>query len=208
MEALLQQWLAWPAFPFSVLLGLVTAYWILVILGAMDLDLLDIDIDMNMDADVDASLADWGMIGVKWFNLGDVPFMLWVSMLALASWSMSVYYDKPMPNATNYELATVIIRNLALGLLAAKILTQPLKGKLKHKEPNTIKEMIGRTCIVISNEVNQKHGTALCTVEDGAPLQLHVRTVEGTVHKDDVVEIIDFVPETGVYFVQCIETNK
>ena len=202
MEAFVQQCLAWPAFPFTIFLGCVTAYWLLVILGAMDLDLLDIDLDVDMDTDMDASLADWGMVGVKWFNLGDVPLMLWVSFLALASWSISVYYDKPMPDADNYELATVIIRNLALGLLAAKILTQPLKGKLKHKEPNTLKEMIGRTCVVITSEVTQKHGNAVCTVEDGAPLQLNVRTIEGTVHKDDVVEIVDFSPETGVYYVQ------
>ena len=202
MNEFLEVCTSWPALPFSILMGCVGLYWLLLVLGTIDLDMFDLDLDIDTDIDVNSSFFDWGLVGIKWFNLGDVPLMFWLSIVALTAWSITVHYDGPMPNATRSELAVVMIRNFGLGLLAAKLLTQPLKGKFKSKPPNTVREMIGRTCVVITSEVTPKHGNALCHVSDGAPLQLNVRTVEGAIPKSALVEIVDFSPDTGVYFVQ------
>ncbi len=181
----------------------------LVILGGVDMDLLDLDLDVDMDLDFDAepSFTDWGMVGLKWFNLGDVPLMLWLSALALSSFMITALVDQEMPDATNGELAIVILRNLALGSLAAKILTQPLKGKLKFVEPNTVRDLLGRSCTVVSQTVTESQGIAECTTEDGAPLRLNVRMLEGAAQKNSLVEIIDYSEETGIYHVRPKQEN-
>jgi len=205
LQQLLETSLHWPAFPFTILLSLCVGYWCLLLLSGIDLDVFDLDVDLDIDGDVDASLADWGMMGVKWFNLGDVPLMLWVSLLALASWMVSVFYDQMSVDASSWDTAMIVARNFGIGLISAKILTQPLKGKLKHKEPNTLAEMIGRSCTVISAEVTPTSGNAICHVNDGAPLQLNVRTQDGNLAKDSIVTIVDFIPDNGTYIVAPLE---
>jgi hypothetical protein len=196
-------WIAWPALPFTVLLGLVVLYWLLVLLGAFEIDLLDVDFDHVMEAK-QASLADWGMMGVKWFNLGDVPLMVWLTVLALASWLITLTFDRNLENPTTGELAVVIARNFGLGLLAAKVITQPLKGKLKHKEPTTAREMLGRTCVITTSEATAEFGYADCQIEDGAPLKLNVRAVADAIPKGATARIIDYSPETGIYYIEPV----
>lgn len=202
----LHTWISWPALPFTVLLGLVAAYWLLVIAGAFEFDLLDVDLDIDSIIDAkQASLADWGMMGVKWFNLGDVPLMVWMTVLALASWLITVTFDKNVVSPTTGELVVILARNLALGVLAAKIITQPLKGQLKHKEPNTSGELLGRTCVITTSEATPEFGYADCHVEDSSPLKLAVRTVAGSIPKGATARIVDYSPETSVYYVESAD---
>ena len=199
---LVQVSLSFPALPFTVLLGLVVIYWIVVILSGLGGDLLDIDLDF--DPDTHASLADWGMLGIRWFNLGDVPLMVWVSVLAMSSWLISVTFDRHLTDASTLTIIMVSIRNLGLGMLAAKVMTQPLKGKLKHSEPNPAEKMIGRQGIVTTSEVTTAFGQVECAIVDGAPLKLNVRTLEGAVAKGTTVEIVDYAPAERIYFVKAI----
>ncbi|MCA8995766.1 MAG: hypothetical protein KDA80_02245 [Planctomycetaceae bacterium] len=202
----LTQCLSWPAFPFTFLLGLVMVYWLMVIFGGgIDMIDLDLDMDVDMDADVSGSLADWGMMGVKWFNLGDVPLMLWMSILALTSWLVTMTFDKDMAAASNWQIVGVILRNLGIGLFAAKVVTQPLKGKLKHKEPHPPKEMLGMRCTVKTGELTPEFGQIECPIEDGAPLYLNARTAEGTIPRGAVVEIIEYHPDSRLYYVRGVD---
>ena len=44
MERFLETCLSWPALPASMLLISVAVYWLLMIMGAFDLDFLDVDL--------------------------------------------------------------------------------------------------------------------------------------------------------------------
>lgn len=200
--AFLQFCFAWPALPFSVLLCLVGLYWLLVILGGVGLEAFDLDLDMDLDADFHGSLADWGMVGVRWFNLGDVPLMVWLTVLAMTSWLLTVTFDRQTVPASAWETTGIVLRNLGIGLLAAKLLTQPLKGKLKHKEPNTLPELLGRHCQVRTSEITPEFGQVECPTDDGAPLFLNARTSEGAIPKGRTVEIVDYSPESRLYVVR------
>ncbi len=202
MNELVEMYFQWPVLPFSVLLCLVTGYWLMVILGGIDMDMFDIDLDLDFDTDVDASVTDLGMLGLKWLNIGEVPFMMWLSLVALASWTVTMIFDRHLVNPSTQEIVIAIGRSLGFGILAAKILTNPVRGKLRVKEPNTVQDMLGRTCSVVTSEVTPNFGNAICQVEDGAPLRLNVRTTEGSIPKDAIVQIVDFSPETGIYYVQ------
>lgn len=194
---------SWPAVPFSALLVLVMLYWMLVTLGGLGIDLLDIDFDV--DTDIDHSLADWGMVGIRWFNLGDVPLMVWLTALALSSWLMTVTFDRDTVPGLSWETAAIALRNFGIGLLAAKLLTQPLKGKLKHREPNTLEELLGRHCSVRTSEITADFGQIECPTDNGAPLLLNARTHDGPLPKGSTVEIVDYSPEMRLYFVRRVQ---
>ena len=197
-----------PTLPFTLLVGAVTAYWLMMILGAIDLDFFDLDLDLDTDVDVDvnadASFLDWGMVGLKWFNLGDVPLMVWMTVFGIAAWCMSLYFDQNMAQASTQQMATAILRNIGVGLLAAKGITQPLKGRLKLVEPNNIEELLGRTCVVTTVEATEEFGQAQCHA-DGAPLLLNIKTVDGAHTKGALVEIVDYEPDDKVFFVRAVD---
>lgn len=204
MPELLQPYFAWPTLPFSVLLCLVLAYWLLMIVSGIDLDFLDFDFDVDTDIDSDGSIFDWGMVGLKWFNLGHVPLMLWVSIFALVAWLMSITFDQPGAPQTTQEFWTSTLRNIGVALFAAKAVTQPLKDKFKVIEPNTVADMLGRECVITTTEADESYGQAQCKA-DGAPLVLNVRTLEGSIPKGDVVHIVDYSPDEKVYIVQPVQ---
>jgi len=56
MAAFLAIVLGLPTVIFTVLMGFVALYWLLVMVGALDLDLFDLDLDLDLDVDVDPGL--------------------------------------------------------------------------------------------------------------------------------------------------------
>ncbi len=200
MPEFLRVWLTLPTAPATLLLMLVVAYWLFVIIGALDLDLFHFD--LHLDLDGHESFADWGMVGLKWFNLGDVPLMVWVTAFSLPMWLASVVLDRNLSEPTTQQIVTAILRNAGIALVAAKVLTAPLKGKLKHVEPNPATSLVGRTCIVTTGEATPTFGQAQIDTTDGAPLMLTVRTTGGSLAKGMRAEIVDYAPELHVYYIR------
>ena len=206
MAEALQPYFEWPTLPFSVLMCVVLAYWLLMILSGIDLDIFDFDLDVDTDFDADASIFDWGMVGLKWFNLGEVPLMIWVTAFTLPAWLISAYFDRSLTDPTTQELITAVLRTTGIGLLIAKAVTQPMRGMMKAKEPNTVREMIGRTCVITTVEATDSFGQAKCQ-QDGAPLMLNVQTTGETVPQGTVVEIVDYASEGRTYIVRAASTE-
>lgn len=201
MDDLIQLYFSWPTLPFSVLLLVVCAYWLFMIVGAFDLDLFDFDLDIDAGLDGHESFLDWGLVGLKWFNLGDVPLMVWLSAFALPAWILSTILDRNLSAPTTQEIVFAVLRNAGIAVIAAKALTQPLKGKLKHEEPNSVEELLGKTCIITTSEATPEFGQARYET-DGAPLMLNVRTVEGAITRGQVARIVDYSDELHIYYVR------
>lgn len=201
MVEFIEPYFEMPILPATVLLLVVAGYWLLMLLSGLDLDLFDLDLDVDVDIDGHESAFDWGLVGLKWFNLGDVPLMIWMSVFAFSSWLMAAYFDSGRTDLTTAQTLTSCLRNFGVGLFAAKALTTPLKGKLKAKEPNTVAEMIGRTCTVTTSEVTPTYGQASCSAE-AAPLMIQVRTLEGSIENGQTAEIVDYSAADHVYYVR------
>lgn len=201
MPDALQTYFEWPTLPFTLLLCLTAAYWVLVIVSGIGLEFFDFDIDINPDPGGDGSIFDWGMLGLKWFNLGDVPLMIWLTAFIAPAWLMSAIFDRDLVDPTTREIVTATLRNAGVGLLGAKVITQPLRGVFVISEPNTVRELIGRTCEVTTVEATAAFGQARCA-QDGAPLLLNIQTTGENLPKGSVVEIVDYSPDTRTYIVQ------
>lgn len=207
--------LAWTTFPFTLLLGLVSLYWLLLIIGAVGMEMLDfhVDVDAGLHHDVHLdpgldgvdshdSLISLGLVGIRWLNFGEVPLMIWVTAFALPAWVAAVSLDRHREVESFGELALSWFRNGGVGLISAKLLTQPLKGRLAHHEPNPVDELIGRRGTISSLEVTPLHGQMECIDPSGGPLKLHARTIEGTLSRGAAVEIVDYLPEAHTFLVR------
>ena len=201
MNAFVESCFAWPTLPVTILLVLICVYWLLVMVGAADMELFDFDLELDVDAD--SSILDVGFVPLRFLNLGNVPTMLWLSIFAIAAWAVSITMD----GSTKLESPGDVLQALALSggiaVLATKVLTQPLRGRFGHVEPNRAKEIIGHTCVITTSEASPTFGEAQYATE-GAPLQLTVRTVEETLAKGEVAEIFDFAPEENIYYVKKV----
>jgi hypothetical protein len=118
--------------------------------------------------------------------------------------------DNPEYRETLFYAIQFGIRNLAVSLVATKILTHPLRDKFDVKEPNRVQDLLGRECIITTSEVTDSFGQAEVAAE-GAPLRLNVRTQETSrdtlLTKGDIAVLVGFDKEKSVYFVGKPETE-
>lgn len=204
MEQFLESCFSWPTLPASILLLCVSLYWALMMLGAVDLDVLDLDVDFDTDIDVDAdiSILQVGFVPIKWLNIGSVPTMLWISIFSLANWMVSRAWSSPAPHDV-YQFGPdtlAIFRDFGIAALITKAFTQPLRGRFDPVEPNRAEDLVGRICTVTTSEVTETFGEAELPT-DAAPLRLKVRNTNEEINRGDAVLIVDFETEGNLFFV-------
>ena len=201
MNDYLQQCITGANLPATVLLGLVIAYWLLVMLGSLDLDFLDFDIDLDGQPDSPLSV---GFLGMRLLNLGRVPVMVWMSVFAVTLWVLSMLcwfvFDREGYEASLWLDAQYLLRNVTLSVVLTKLITQPMIFLFDSPEEYGPDQLIGRECEVSTVEANMDFGQARFST-DGAPLLLNVRTTAGTLAKGDRAEIVDYDPDSGIYLI-------
>ena len=89
MEQLFNTASSFPTVIFSALLGIIVVYWLIGLIGLVDLDLAG-DIEADIDADAGGSIG--GLAGLfLTFGLTGIPFTLVISIVVLICWLISVY---------------------------------------------------------------------------------------------------------------------
>lgn len=209
MSQFIEGCFSWPSFPATVLVLLVCGYWCLVILGALDMEVLDFDLDFDLDADADTSILQAGFIPLKWLNIGSVPTMLWLSVFAVSGWMVSRLINSPAPHPEFDLLADgqAILRDMGIAIFITKCLTQPLRGRFDPKAVNLARDLIGGSCQVTTSEVTDTFGEAEYST-GGAPLKLRVRTEEANLTRGDEAVIVGFQREQNVYLIKRAESNQ
>ncbi|MBA3312567.1 MAG: DUF1449 family protein [Planctomycetota bacterium] len=204
MSEIIDLLFAIPTLPGTILLGVCLVYWLLLIAGAVSLDLLHIDLDLDTDVNPDAAGTSWGMTAFKFLNINDVPLMIWLSIFAAAYVAIAGAAVSIRPVGDDLgAIAAAIACSSALALIATKLLTQPLRGKFEVVEPNVAETLVGRTCVITTVEVSERFGQASVESE-GAPLLLNVRAPAETLSKHDVAVITGFDRDRNVFFVEPV----
>jgi hypothetical protein len=191
----------------TILLVFVLVYWLTVVLGFADLEAFDIDIDIETEVNTDMS-AGWLNHVLYFFNLGQVPLMLFLSFLALPMWLMAIIVTDLLGQNSVVLSFALLLPNFVLSLLIAKILTQPfvtLFDKLEREAEDNI-QIIGKVCRVMLNASEDKLGQARLE-EHGSVLVLNVLTRKGTtLQKGQTGLVIDYVAEKGCYVIEPYES--
>jgi hypothetical protein len=84
----------------------------MVILGALDLDVLDLDLDVDTGQDL-GWFPSVGLVALRFLNVGPIPLMIWLSIFALSLWIISVSWHDPAYNDNNWLALQVLVRNVA-----------------------------------------------------------------------------------------------
>jgi len=198
--------------PITVLVGLITLYWLLVIVGAVGFDVLDGSADGLPEGDLDAGSAagtqsgSWGS-ALRFFHLGEVPFMVFLSIFAISWWVSTavgvVLFADRLPGVwTVLWIGPCFLVALALTkgvLMPTSRFFVALDGS---RQSHT--ELIGRTCVVTSSQVNESFGQAEVKI-DGPPIIIDVRCGKGDeFRKGDFARIEDRNPVTRTYLIRPI----
>lgn len=182
---------SFPTAIFTFLLCLCLLYWLVAVLGLVELDVLDFDVpdmdgavEMNPDSGVNnvEGLAGLAMR----FGLYGVPVTIIVSLIALVGWLVSYYamhYGAAFaPNGPMRWLIGLPVLCIAfyVGVIITAVIIKPLRSLFNKASQQTVQHILGQTAIVRTSRVDRAFGEA--ALEDGgASLILKIRA-----HGDEI----------------------
>ena len=193
MTELLDAILVFPTVIFTILLGVAAAYWLFVMLGALDLDVLDGDFDA---ADVDGDGDPDGFAGVLHaVGLGGVPLALVLSLLILTSWVFCLVAMQVVGGRSGWLAAGAAVLSVGLAIPVTALAVRPLRRFFVTHPALQSKALVGKVCTVTTLSVTDRYGQA--EVEDGgAGLLIQVRyTGPSGLARGDKALIFDYKDE-------------
>ena len=201
----------------TICLVVMLGYWLMVIAGALGLDTLDLDLDgepeLDLDTDIDAdhgpSLGSGSVAFsfARFFNVGEVPLMILLSIFVLALWTIGVL-SYPWVGQWALILQLLVFLGFAVAaLFLTKLATAPLATvfrKIKEQEAaEQAVQIIGKRGVVVSGQVTYRYGQVQIDT-NGAPLRLNARTgdTDTVLNKGDEAVIVSRDADHGFYLVR------
>ncbi len=221
MNELLEASLRFPTVVFTIGLGIVLIYWLFVLLGALDIDLLgggDASGAAKGLGDALTGGAKGGAEALKGaagdgadgdgvmakLGLGVVPITITVSLIMLLGWcgSLLVMHYGAAAFGMKWLPMVTLPAILIVAVLVTSVLVRPLAPVFAIKEGKTNRDYVGHTCSISTGHVDDGFGQA--TVEDGGTvLVIPVRCDRtGTLSRGDKALIIDFDDARQAYVVE------
>lgn len=215
MTELLQASTRFPTVVFTIALGIALVYWLFVLLGALDLDLLggghhDLDLGGGHDVgggggdaggDADAGDVDGGGVWHS-LGLGAVPITISVSVIVLVCWCASLLSTTYIAGDSSWIRIILFPLVIIVAFPVASLLVRPLAPVFKIKEGKFNADYVGSLCTITTNSVEPNFGFA--NIEDGHSLvQIAVRCDRpGKLARGDKALIIEFDPERRTFVVE------
>lgn len=206
---LLQESLKIYNLPATILLGMIIVYWIVALIGVID---LDIDLDLDSDAEAVGS-GNGGFLSrfVKISGFTEAPLIFILSVFALFFWATSVLANRYF-NPEN-TLGFAIILSIPV-LLISSIITrllitplQPLVRYVKAAEPTA--KIIGEEGTVKSVTLDRDFGRIEIKF-DGKPLLLNAVLSEGATDQISkgakVLVVAKLEGESDTYIVRAMDS--
>ena len=154
--------LSFPAALFSFLLAAVLIYWLLVLLGTLDIELGDLDLGDGI-------------------GLGGVPVTVTASVLVVVGWFASIVGVLAI---STFDAGTVVyvvmgtgvlLVALICGLYAARLVAVPLRKLYAPGGEASRNDFVGRECVIRTGQVTGAFGQAEVTALDGSSAIVQVR---------------------------------
>ncbi|WP_017585943.1 OB-fold-containig protein [Nocardiopsis ganjiahuensis] len=194
-----------PTVLFTPMLVVVLGYWVFVVVGAADTEMLD-----SVDADGDAA----GLSAVlSKAGLGRIPVTVALTMLICVAWFVSMMGSiltslvDTSSTPLLYALGAVV---LLIALVAAWAVTSGVvmgfQRFLPKRRSDSKHELVGRTCVIRIGEAREDFGQAEITTAGGAAISIPVRTTSGEVLPlGSTALIFDHSPDDDVFLVTAFD---
>jgi hypothetical protein len=209
MDPFYQNIASFPTVFFTFLLLLVVLYWLVAVLGLIEIDVLDFDIPEadGMDINPDTGLSNANVLAglMLRFGLHGVPVTIILSFIALFGWFVCYYAVHFLMGMVPEGLFSflvgipILVGSLYVAVMITAVLIKPLRPLFKKASQETVKRVLGQTAVVKTSRVDNNFGEAI--LEDGgAGLLLKVRTIgDTTFSKGDRVVLLEHDKEKNTY---------
>ena len=210
MDPFYQNISSFPTVFFTFFLIVTTLYWLVAVLGFVEIDVLDFDIpdaDGTLDINPETELSTPDVLAglMLRFGLQGVPVTVIISFIALFGWLVSYYtvyfLFGFLPGGFIRFLAglPVLLGALYVGVMITAVVIKPLRPLFQKAQQQTVKHVLGQSAVVRTSRVDSEFGEAV--LEDGgAGLILKVRsTGNETFEKGDRVVLLEHIKEENVY---------
>lgn len=200
----------YPTFVFTGLVMFVTLYWLVSLLGMVDMDAVDLG-DAGSEVSDLSSAGFFSGLLLK-FGLYGVPLIIILTLISLIGWVLSYLYSSLLHQyfdsgllywlfGTGALLLVLVISMWLTGLIIA-----PIRKNMASLPKRNAANNIGKIAIVRTLSVTDKHGEAELN-DGGAGLILRIRTDmnDKPLKQGDQVLLVDYVNEANVYKVKPLK---
>lgn len=210
MDPFYQTISSFPTVIYSILLVIVMFYWLVAVLGLVDLDVLDFDIpdvetDISGSNSADTTTPDVlaGLL-IK-FGLNGVPVTIVVSFVTAIAWFISYFSMIFLPSFLSDGILHYVVGlpvffvALTVAVFITASLIKPLRPFFKAATRQSTKHIIGQVAVVRSSTVNETSGEAVLN-SDGADLLLKVRSsADEQFQRGDRIVLLEHISETNTF---------
>lgn len=187
--------------PFTIFLILVLLYWIVVIIGAADLELFEAEWMPDLEIDDGGGIMDSLL---QLLGVGEIPAMIIISLLALSGWCFSMVANYLFNSSQSLLIgAGLLIPNLIVTFFITSVFVRLIHKIIgppaQDKEDQKIMYKVG---VVTTSEITPSFGQVEIQTK-GAPITINARTSgDSTLKKGDKALVFDEDKEKGIFFVE------
>ena len=223
MLELLQETVKLHNLPFTILLLVVVFYWVIAMIGLVDLDAggldadvdvdvdLDLDIDADLDSDIDLSEAASGLTAnglLRFVGLGDAPLILILSLFSLFLWATNCLTNHYFNPAGSIKLALLLLLPVVIvAAILARLSLKPFAPLMRYiRSDEPVAQIVGDVGVVVSASLNEEFGRIEVKF-DGRPLLLNAVLSEGRdpLTKGDKILVVSQLDNTSTYVVRPLK---
>ena len=214
--------------PFTILLGVIALYWIIGLLGLVDMEALDgvggIEVDGldGIDADAGDGVgegADGGEDGagssggffqgiLTIIGASDAPLIFVISLFSVFLWAFNIggnhYFN---PGFESGRAALLLIPVVIAACVVTRLLVVPLRPVMKMiRSSEKPAEIIGATGTVRSSRLDAEFGEVeIETSEKNLILRARISSAETTLNKGDHILVVSKDEDSNVYLVRSLD---
>jgi hypothetical protein len=204
MDPFYQNIASFPTIIFTFFLAVTVLYWLVAVLGFVEIGILDIDIPEGEIGDGASGPNVLAGLMIR-FGLAGVPVVVIISFVSLFGWLISYYIVHFLIGFSPGEFLRyliglpVVIFSAYIATMITAFIIRPLRPLFKRAQQQTEKYVIGQSAIVRTSVVDNSFGEAI--LEDGgAGLIFKVRTIGNeSFVKGDKVVLLEYIKEKNIY---------
>ncbi|MBI0427201.1 hypothetical protein [Psychrobacter sp. NG27] len=200
----------YPTIVFTGLVMFVALYWMVSLLGMVDMDAVDIGDASGEGADLTSSGFVSGLL-LK-FGLYGVPLIVILSLISLIGWLLSYFYTSFLHQNFDsgilyYLFGTgALIFVLVISMWLTGIIISPIRNKIAKIPRRNAASNIGKIAVVRTLSVTDKHGEVELN-DGGAGLILKIRSDinDGSLKQGDRVMLVEYLEAANTYRVTPVK---
>lgn len=201
----------YPTFVFTGLVMFVTLYWLVSLLGMVDMDAVEVgDVGSDSGGGEVSDLSSAGFFSglLLKFGLYGVPLIIILTLVSLIGWLLSYLYSSLLHQYFDSGLlywlfgTGALILVLVIAMWLTGMIIAPIRKNIAKTPKRNAISNIGKTAVVRTLSVTDKHGEAELS-DGGAGLILRIRPIEANnaLKQGDQVILVEYLPQANVYLV-------